>query len=456
MHFHLIIAPAQSSPITDTDGHRTDMTQPARLISDRSSGVRISQKVVSSLAPPSMGNRVVWDDEVTGLGVRITAAGAISYVLRYVIHGRERRYTIGKHPDLSPSAAREKATILRGEITGGHDPLAVRIEARDAPTIGDLCDDYLKRHAEPKKRAGSVAGDRSLIDRYIKPELGSRKALAVTRRDIDELHQSLKEKPYQANRLLALLSKMFSLAVSWGWRPDNPVKGVERFQEQKRDRWLNTKELERLTHALAKHRDQRAANAIRLLLLTGARRGEVLTSTWDQFDLKRGVWTKPSHHTKQNKTEHVPLNAPARALVSEIRSSAIKALGSETALKKFPYLFPGDAEGKPIQCIKKSWAAICKAARLEKVRIHDLRHTYASHLVSSGLSLPLVGRLLGHTQVATTQRYAHLADDPLRKATNRFGKLIERATLQGRRTTKPKPTAQVVHLVSRAGRQKQQ
>jgi integrase len=418
------------------------------MISDKAAnsgqgGKRITLHVVGALRPPAKGNKIVWDSEVTGFGVRITAQGAIAFVLRYVIDGRERRYTIGKHPDLSPSAARSKAIVLRGEINEGRDPLKARGEARDAATVEQLCDDYIARHARPKKRLRSIEGDERLIRLYIKPELGNEKVSAVTRREIDELHQSLKDAPYQANRLLALLSKMFSLAISWGWRADNPVTGTERFQEQKRERWLSVDELGRLAKALTTHPDRRAANAILLLLLTGARRGEVLGATWDQFDLKRGVWTKPSHHTKQKKTEHVPLNADTLALLSDMRAKAIKCLGSENRLKEFPFLFPGDAEGKPLQEIKRPWANICKAAGIENTRVHDLRHTYASHLVSAGHSLPLVGRLLGHTQPGTTQRYAHLADDPLREATDQFGKIVKRAA-KARPKRKPRQTAKVI------------
>ena len=146
-------------------------------------------------------------------------------------------------------------------------------------------------------------------------------------------------------------------------------------------------------------------------------------------------WTKPSHHTKQNKTEHVPLSGPARLLVSEIRERAIKALGGEARLKDFPFLFPGNEKGKPLQRLDNAWKVICAAARLEGVRVHDLRHTYASHLVSGGHSLFLVGRLLGHTQAATTQRYAHIADDPLRKATEEFGAIFHKA-----QENRPDPT----------------
>ncbi len=199
-------------------------------------------------------------------------------------------------------------------------------------------------------------------------------------------------------------------------------KGIERFHEERRERWLSDNELGRLLRTLSAHPNQRAANAVRFQLLTGARIGEVLSAQWSEIDLGRGVWTKPSHHTKQNRTEHLPLSAPALALLTEMR---------ERADVKPQYLFPGNALGKPLQCIKKFWRNITEQAGLEYYRLHDNRHTHASHLVSSGLSLEIVGRLLGHTNPLTTKRYAHLADDPLRAAAERFGSKMD--ALQGGR-----------------------
>jgi integrase len=275
-----------------------------------------------------------------------------------------------------------------------------------------------------------VRDDRSMLTNNILPALGARKVADVRRRDVEALHQSLKATPYRANHVLALLSKMFNLAVRWDWRADNPVKGVERFLEHRRERWLSPDELVRLADALERHPNRRAADAVRLLLLTGARRSEVLRAEWSHIDFRREVWSKPSLHTKQRRTEHVPLSAPAMALLADMKAKADPTC---------PFLFPGDAPGKPLQDIKKFWASVCEAAGLAGVRLHDLRHTYASHLVSSGLSLELVGRLLGHTQAATTKRYAHLADTPLREATNRFGNMVEGA--RGR-----EPKAEVVPL----------
>jgi integrase len=187
-----------------------------------------------------------------------------------------------------------------------------------------------------------------------------------------------------------------------------------RYDEDKRDRWLQDDELRRLCAVLDTHPNQRAANAIRLQLLTGARLGEVLNARKADFDLDRGVWIKPSHQTKQKRTEHLPLSAQAVTIVA----SLIK--GSPGT----PYLFPGNVAGEPLRDIKKFWASVLRQAEIANYRRHDNRHTYASHLVSSGLSLEVVGRLLGHTHPSTTKRYAHLADDPLRVATGRFGTKI--------------------------------
>ena len=297
----------------------------------------------------------------------------------------------------------------------GEDPAEARKVGRKAPSVADLAADYLERHAVPKKRPKSVRDDRAMLYTIILPKLGTKKVNSVGRRDIEAIHVAMKDRPYQANRVLSLLSKMFSLAVGWGWRPDNPVKGIERYQEHKRDRWLADDELGRLCSVLDEHPNVRAASAVRLQLLTGARLGEVLASRKDDFDLQRGVWTKPSHQTKQKRTEHIPLSAHAIALIASI---------IETSDPKSSFLFPGNKPGQPLRELKKFWAGVMRRTQITNYRRHDNRHTYASHLVSSGLSLEIVGRLLGHTSTTTTKRYAHLADDPLRAATEQFGSKI--------------------------------
>ncbi len=357
---------------------------------------------------------VRWDDKVPGFGLRITPSNRKSFVLSYRINGTKRLMTLGGYGTLTLDQARDKAILAKAKVLDDKDPLEVRRDARDAPTMADLERDYLERHAYKHKRPGSLREDLSILKNHIRPALGSKPVEAVRRREIERLHQNLKATPVRANRVLSLLSKMFSLAMQWDWRADTPCRGIPKFHEEKRERWLKTDELRRLTNALDKSTNQRAADAVRLLILTGARKSEALKAEWSQIDFERGVWTKPSAHTKQKRTEHVPLSAAALTLLQGMRER-------DPAGR---YLFPGDKPGQPLQDIKRFWTQICRETELEGVRIHDLRHTFASHLVSSGLSLELVGRLLGHTQAATTMRYAHIADDPLREAANRYGNIV--------------------------------
>jgi integrase len=285
---------------------------------------------------------------------------------------------------------------------------------------------------------------------HIRPKLGRIKVADLRHSDVERMHREVaKTAPYQANRTVAVLSKMLSLAVKWEMRGDNPAKGIEREPEEKRERFLSPAEIAKLGEALAAHPERTSCNAVRLLLLTGARRGEMLSATWAQFDLSKGVWTKPSAATKQAKEHRIPLSAPALAILTTMRADADADC---------PFVFPGrsvtDTNGvttwHPLTEIKRVWQAACAKAGLAEqveqktaagavvkdakgqpvivwqstVRLHDLRHCFASLLASSGLSLPIIGALLGHTQAATTQRYAHLLDDPLRAATERVGAMV--------------------------------
>jgi len=353
---------------------------------------------------------IYWDELFPGFGVRVKASGVKSYVIQYRNRetGRSRRKTLGQHgPLLSFNQAKELAKGYLSDVVRGHDPVATAGATRNAPTVANLSDDYLAKHAIPKKRPKSVQEDQSMLNRVILPKIGRLKVAEIQHQDIQSLHNAMHQTPYRANRVLSLLSKMFELSIRWGWRTDNPVRGIEKYHEEKRFRWLSDLELSKLTKALDAHPNQKAANAIRLQLLTGSRIGEVLTAKWQDFDLDRGVWVKPSHHTKQKKTEYLPLSGAAIQLLSVMHE-----VGFASEL-----LFPGKDPEKSLYDLKRFWRSIMQTANIENYRIHDNRHTYASQLVSSGMSLAIVGRLLGHTNPMTTQRYAHLADDPLREAT---------------------------------------
>jgi integrase len=256
-----------------------------------------------------------------------------------------------------------------------------------------------------RKRASTQRTYRLQI-KLIRLKLGGLKVAMVGFADIDKLHRDLSETPYHANRVIALLSKLFAMAIKWGMRVgDNPCKGVERNQEDKRERYLSPDEIVRLSNALDAYQDQQTANIVRMLLLTGARIGETVRARWADIDLEVGRWTKPSAHTKQRKTHVLPLSDAAVQLLKQIRQSVPA---------NCVWVFP-TADGHRV-AIKGAWPGICKTAKIENARVHDLRHTHASILINKNYSLPIVGRLLGHTVPSTTARYAHLADDPLRRA----------------------------------------
>ena len=375
--------------------------------------IRLTNEAVKALPSPAASNKLHYDTDVKGFAVRVTAAGAKSFVLNYRVAGRERRYTIGSWPDWTATEARAEARELKKRVDKGEDPMGERHEERAAPTMGDLIDRFAADFL-PKKRETTRRDYVSMLDNIVRPELGRMKVADVRHADIDRLHRKVsKHAPYRANRMVAVLSRMMGFATKLEWREDNPVRGIERNHEERRYRYLDGDELRRLTEALSLHPSQQAANAVRLLLLTGARRGEVLSATWDQFNLADGTWTKPSAHTKQKREHRVPLSAPARQLLVEMQAKDASQ-----------FLFPARLGGGPVGDIKSHWAALCKAAKIDGVRLHDLRHTYASVLASAGLSLPVIGALLGHTQPGTTARYAHLFDDPLRAATERAGAIV--------------------------------
>jgi len=373
---------------------------------------KITKRFVESIKPDPDKPLKFWDAELKGFGIVVMPSGRRTYCIQYRNpHRIVKRFKIGVHGQITTEEARVLAKKYLGDVAHGSDPTEQKKQRQNLSTISELANDYLERHGS-KKRSRSLDEDKRLIKSFVLPALADKKVAHVNRRDIESLHLRHEKTPYQANRMLALLSKMFSLATAWGWRNDNPVIGIERYQEEKRDRWLDDNELSRLWEVLDRYPKHRTSYVFKLLTLTGARKGEVIKATWNQFDFEQGVWTKPSHMTKQKRKEHLPLSKEAIEVLH-----VLKELNKNNS----QYLFPGKVEGKPLQEVKTFWSKVIKEAKLENVRIHDLRHTHASHLVSSGLSLSIVGKLLGHTQAATTQRYAHLADEPLRKATSMFG-----------------------------------
>jgi len=380
---------------------------------------RLTDAIVRRLPTPERGKHITPDSEVVGFGARVTANGARSYVLRYTTRaGRERTYTIGDATVWRATDARTKARELRREVEDGGDPLGAIEEERAAPTITDLIERFRAEHL-PRKRPGTARDYEGLLRLHIEPHFGQHTKVADVRfEDIDALHRKITKagSPYSANRAVTVLSKMFALAVRWHMRETNPCRGVERNVEYHRRRYLSGDELIRLTRALARHSERQVADAIRLLLLTGARRGEVLGMRWE--DLQDGIWSKPPSSTKQKQHHQIPLSAPAQALLADIR---------KRQRPRTEFVFPGLGTSRHLVELKRSWRRIIKAAGIEDLHVHDLRHSYASQLVSGGASLPLIGALLGHSNPNTTARYAHLFHDPLRAATEKVGAVIAAA-----------------------------
>ena len=413
---------SKKSEIADTD---TDTKQP-----------KLSEDTVKNLPAPTKGNRITYfaGDKIqgkaapSGFGVRVTASGSRAFIINYRNkYGLEKRLTIGRWPDWTVLAAVVEARKLRQQIDTGDDPLMAEQAVRGAPTVGDMLNRFVKEYL-PLKRPSSARDDMYMISGVIRPKLGRRKVADVRFADVDALHRAMRETPFAANRVLGLLSRLFTLAIKWEWLAVNPAKGVERFYEPQRERYLDADEISRLNEALDSHDDQRAANVIRLLMLTGARKGEALQATWSQFDITEdedgrlnGTWTKPGATTKQKTDHRVQLSNEAVLLLRNIRASAPTGDDGEAESE---FVFPSGGGDGHLVNIKRPWGAIRKIAGISDVRIHDLRHTFASIGVSAGHSLYMVGQLLGHINTRTTQRYAHLADAPLKKVTDSIGAII--------------------------------
>jgi integrase len=382
----------------------------------------LTTEIAKRLGRPDKGSVITYDHTkgdnptkvVRGFGLRVTVAGAKAFILNYRAAGQERRLTIGTFPDWSVSRARAEARELRVRVDRGEDPLADRVALREAPTVRQLADRYIAEHL-PKKRVGSARDDKAMLQTWVLPTLGAKKVASVRPVDVEALHTKVTRSgaKTRANRVVGLLSKLFTLSVKWEYRADNPCKGaVDRNPETKRKRYLSTAEISRLSLVLGECNSRQAANAIRLLMLTGARRNEVCGATWGQFDLAAETWTKAASETKQNREHCVPLSAPALQLLQEIGPG-----------HPDEFLFPG-GNGRGYLNIRTTWETVREKAGLADVHLHDLRHSFASILVSGGASLPLIGALLGHSNPATTARYAHLQMDPLRAAAERVGSVI--------------------------------
>ena len=391
---------------------------------------KLTEKLVKNAQPVEGKDYQLFDSELRAFALIVYRSGSKAFTIDYRHAGRPRRMVFGRWPEWSVSAARIRAKELRRDVDAGYDPLKQRQQMREQPRIRDLIDRYLIEHASKLAKANE-ADQHSMMEKLVAPHWENRLVSEITRSDVDQLltkvaegrarpHkakpnnrarklQGPKKTPIRANRVGEALRKAFSLAIEWGWREDNPASGFYRRLENPRERFLTKDEIDRLVNALDHDEDQRAADIIRICMLTGARVGEVRQSRFEQFNLDLLIWTKPASTTKQRRMHRVPISENVAAIV---RQRQLVVPNSS------PWVFPGDVAGQPVIEIRRFWKRIQREAQIEDVRIHDLRHTFASLLVSGGASLEMIGKLLGHTQLQTTQRYAHLLDAPLREGVN--------------------------------------
>jgi integrase len=397
---------------------------------------KLTKRLLDSLEPDTE-RRLIFDTELAGFGVRAMGSGVRTFFAQYRTaggrRGRKRRVTIGRYGPLTVEQARAAAKALLGTVAQGGDPAAVRAASKTAPTLKELGDVFLS-NVDAKRKKSTAKEYRRLWERHVLPDLGTTLVASVSTAQISALHRRMRETPYSANRTLSLVASFFSFAEHQGARQrhTNPAKGIEPYKERSRERFLTPAETRRLGEALiqaettglppaperrrkpvtgptAKHRTKSAGTpkvanmfavaAIRFLLLTGFREQEALGLRWDTVNLERRVAVLPD--TKTGKS------------VRRLGASAVLLLESLPRVKKSPYVFPGSKTGKPLVEINRVWYAVRHAAGLGDVRLHDLRHSFASAVASAGGSLLMIRNLLGHRDATTTAKYAHLLEDPL-------------------------------------------
>jgi integrase len=369
---------------------------------------KLTKRLVDA-AEPQATEQFIWDSEVPGFGLRVLPSGRKGYVVQYRAGRRSRRISLGPSTVLTCEQARTRAIAIVAAARSGQDPAAERDAGHRAITLKELAERFDQEHIAIRVKASTAREYRRNLRRFILPALGQLTVTGITRADVAKFHHDLRHIPYQANRCLEVVSKMFSLAELWGFRSDgtNPRKHIRKYPEEKRERFLSAAELRRIGEVLREMEAEgvelpSAILAARLLILTGCRLNEIMSLKWSCDDLD-----VPALRLPESKTG---------AKVVHVGRPVVDLLRDARRIDSNPWVTTGTLPGKPLSDLQPFWQRVRARAGVKDVRIHDLRHTFASTAVASGQGLPMIGKLLGHTQVQTTARYAHLAAEPVRMA----------------------------------------
>jgi integrase len=368
---------------------------------DKKQRVKLTKRLVDSIISPENGQVFLRDISLVGFAVRVTH-GSKSFVLERRIHGRPRRITLGHYPPMTIEQARSKAETLIGEIANGRDPAQERIDKQGEITFGNLEEMYRKRHL-PRKR--SAHADEWMLKTYLS-NWKNRRLSSIYRKDVISLHEQIgrDHSQYTANRVVTMIRKMFNCARDWGLftDKDNPATRIEFFPEKKRDRFVHPNELPKLFESLQQEPNIYIRAIILVSLLTGQRKGEVLNMKHEDIDLTQGIWRIPM--TKPGKPHILPIPAPV-----------VELLRNLPAVAGNPFVFPGKGSSH-LASLQRPWELIRTRAGLPDLWLHDLRRSTGSWLAGAGASLPLIGKVLGHTSPAVTQVYARFDLEPVRIA----------------------------------------
>jgi len=372
----------------------------------------ISKRTVEALAVEDK-DAVFWDDKLPGFGVRVYPTGSKVYVVQARLKGRSRRITLGRHGVISADKARHKAAETIALIKSGQDPDEKRASEI---TVAELAARYLEEHVDVHCKPGTQKMYRRMLKLFILPAYGRRAVDEVEREHIANLHLDMRDTPYQANRALDVGTKLFNLAEEWKLRTGgNPCKFVRKYREHKRERFLTDEEFRRLGEVLTEMEADGSlpvypAAAVRLLMLTGCRRNEILELQWKHVDLAAGELRLPD---SKSGARLVPLSPAAAQVLTRL-----------PRIKGSPWVIPGTKPGRHLPDLNHYWERVRERADLDGVRLHDLRHSFASRALALGESLSMIGKLLGHNKIDTTARYAHLSRDSIKASSARVADSI--------------------------------